>query len=548
MGDNMNFQRSSGILLHPTSLPSSFGIGDFGSNAYGFIDFLSQTGCTLWQVLPLGPTSFGDSPYQSFGAFAGNPLLISPGLLCRKGYLTQKELEEMPVFSNHKVDYSNVLLHKDNLLHIAFERFQEFTDLSEKQAFIKFKQDNTKWLLDFTLFVALKEYFIAKRKQEGYSKDWEAFAEQKKGDLDENVLKDYYFGAVWSTWPKELVQRKPEALLKWREILEKEIAYQEFLQFTFFEQWFALKQYANDKGIKIIGDIPIFVAYDSADAWACPQNFYMDEQGFPTVVAGVPPDYFSKTGQFWGNPLYDWEYHEKTGYHWWIDRIAATLETVDILRIDHFRAFKSYWSIPATHKDATGGKWKKGPGEKLFTAIRDALGELPIIAEDLGIITPEVTKLRESLGFPGMKVLQFAFADGSSNAYLPHNYEQNAVVYTGTHDNDTSLGWYQQATEFEQDHLRRYLNIDGKNISWDMIRLAISSTAQIAIFPLQDVLRFGSESRMNTPSTPSGNWQFRFTWENVQEDAAEALYYLNFLFNRLAPKLTDLEDDFTALS
>ena len=535
----MNFQRSSGILLHPTSLPGEFGIGDLGANAYRFLDFLSKAGQQLWQVLPLGPTSFGDSPYQSFSAFAGNPMLISPGLLCRKGYLTQEELEEVPVLPNYKTDYSSASRLKEKLLHVAFKRFMQTADENEQAAFKKFKRSNANWLSDYSLFVALKEHLIAKRREEGYSNEWKAFREQKK-DLDENICLDYYFGAVWSTWPGELISRQPEAMINWKELLKNEIAYQDFLQFTFFEQWKALKGYANEKGIQIIGDIPIFVAYDSADAWACPRNYFMDEQGFPTVVAGVPPDYFSETGQFWGNPLYDWVYHEKTGYRWWIDRISATLRMVDILRIDHFRAFESYWEIPASDKDATGGKWKKGPGEKLFTAIRNALGELPIIAEDLGIITPEVTKLRKSLGFPGMKVLQFAFADGSENAYLPHNYEQNAVVYTGTHDNDTTLGWYRQATEYEKDHLRRYLNIDGQNISWDFIRLAVSSAAQVAIFPFQDVLGLGSEARMNTPSTPSGNWQFRFTWNQLPHDAAGGLYYLNQLFNRLLPE--DLEE------
>ena len=529
----MNFQRSSGILLHPSSLPSKFGIGDFGPNAYKFVDFLEKSGQHLWQILPLGPTSFGDSPYQSFSTFAGNTLFISPEVLCQKGYLEERDVELAPIFSCKKTDYGNAIPFKRGLFEKAHRRFQKKAFTADQVAFQKFCEKNSFWLEDYALFASLKDYFIAERQEAGFSNEFFAFEEKTAKKLSKNLQKDYYFGAVWSTWPEELVNREYGALEKWKRKLTTAIDRYKFLQFEFFSQWEALKQYANEKNIKIIGDVPIFVAYDSADTWANPKNYYIDEKGFPTVVAGVPPDYFSETGQLWGNPLYRWEEHEKTGYKWWIDRIRCTLNMVDILRIDHFRGFESYWAVPFGDRDATKGEWRKGPAEKLFKAVEKELGNLPIIAEDLGIITDDVRELRKKLGFPGMRILHFAFNDDSKNDYLPHNYEPNTVVYTGTHDNDTTIGWYTNGTEHEKDYVRRYMNISGDDIAWDMIRLAMSSSAVFAIFPIQDMLRLDGSHRMNIPSTSNSNWQFRFELSQLNEDDANGLRYLSELFNRI---------------
>lgn len=529
----MNFQRSSGILLHPSSLPSKFGIGDFGPNAYKFVDFLEKSGQHLWQILPLGPTSFGDSPYQSFSTFAGNTLFISPEVLCQKGYLEERDVELAPIFSCKKTDYGNAIPFKRGLFEKAHRRFQKKAFTADQVAFQKFCEKNSFWLEDYALFASLKDYFIAERQEAGFSNEFFAFEEKTAKKLSKNLQKDYYFGAVWSTWPEELVNREYGALEKWKRKLTTAIDRYKFLQFEFFSQWEALKQYANEKNIKIIGDVPIFVAYDSADTWANPKNYYIDEKGFPTVVAGVPPDYFSETGQLWGNPLYRWEEHERTGYKWWIDRIRCTLNMVDILRIDHFRGFESYWAVPFGDRDATKGEWRKGPAEKLFKAVEKELGNLPIIAEDLGIITDDVRELRKKLGFPGMRILHFAFNDDSKNDYLPHNYEPNTVVYTGTHDNDTTIGWYTNGTEHEKDYVRRYMNISGDDIAWDMIRLAMSSSAVFAIFPIQDMLRLDGSHRMNIPSTSNSNWQFRFELSQLNEDDANGLRYLSELFNRI---------------
>ena len=529
----MNFQRSSGILLHPSSLPSKFGIGDFGPNAYKFVDYLEKAGQHIWQVLPLGPTSFGDSPYQSFSTFAGNTLFISPEILYKKGYLEEIDVEFAPGFSCKKTDYGNAIPFKKGLFEKAYRRFQKKAFTADQVEFQKFCDKNDFWLEDYALFASLKDYFIAERQEAGFSNEFFAFEEKTAKILPKNLQKDYYFGSVWSTWPEELVNRECGALEKWKRKLSSAIDRYKFLQFEFFRQWEALKKYANKKNIKIIGDIPIFVAYDSADTWANPKNYYIDEKGYPTLVAGVPPDYFSETGQLWGNPLYNWEEHEKTGYQWWIDRIRYTLNMVDILRIDHFRGFESFWAVPFGDRDATKGEWRKGPGEKLFTAIKKELGDLPIIAEDLGIITDDVRQLRKKLGFPGMRILHFAFSDDSKNDYLPHNYESNTVVYTGTHDNDTTIGWYTNGTEHEKDHVRRYMNISGNDIAWDMIRLAMSSSAVFAIFPIQDVLRLDSSHRMNVPSTSAGNWQFRFELSQLNDDDANGLRYLSELFNRI---------------
>ena len=529
----MSFLRSSGILLHPTSFPSPYGIGDLGESGYKFIDFLEKAGQTLWQVLPLGPTSFGDSPYQSFSTFAGNILLISPDTLIKKGLLDESIKNEIPTnISATKTEYGNVIKYKTTLYKKAFENFKKSKDKTLTEKFNKFCEDNKHWLDDYALFVSLKDYFIEKRKMEWESKEFKAFCKKTEDKLSENVQKDYYYGAVWSTWPSGLVKRNSASIRKWTKELLDSILYYKFLQFEFFEEWFALKEYANSKNIKIIGDIPIFVAYDSADAWANPKNYYMDTEGFPQLVAGVPPDYFSATGQLWGNPLYKWSEHKKSGYKWWIARIEAVLSMVDIVRIDHFRGFESYWEVPFGEETAINGKWTKGPGADLFAAVKNKLGELPIIAEDLGIITDEVSALRDELKFPGMKVLHFAFDDSPNNDYLPHNYDKNCVVYTGTHDNDTTLGWYTNARDNEKDKMRRYLNVSGENVSWDLIRLAMSSTAVFSIFPLQDVMKLGDYARMNTPSVAGGNWQWRYTEDMLKDEYAEGLLYLTKLFAR----------------
>lgn len=531
----MEFKRSSGILLHVTCLPSKFGIGDVGVEAYHFIDFLHKSKQALWQVLPIGPTSFGDSPYQSFSTFAGNTLLISPELLVQQGYLTQSDIENSPEFNPSKIDYASVAVYKNELYKKAYKNFNTSAASQQKAAYNKFCLDNLSWLEDYSLFVALKDYFIEQRRNDKNSSEYKAFKKTTAKCLQPNLADDYYFGGVWTTWPKGLVQRKPEALAKWKDALSEYMCYYKFLQYEFNRQWQQLKHYANEQGVKIIGDIPIFVAYDSADTWANPNLFHLDSSGFPTEVAGVPPDYFSATGQLWGNPLYDWKAHKATGYQWWINRITNTLQSVDIIRIDHFRGFDEYWAIPAGQITAINGTWKKGPGADLFEAIEKALGNLPIIAEDLGIITDSVRDLRDQLKLPGMKILQFAFSAEDTkreNAYLPHNLSKNSVLYTGTHDNDTTQGWYEHSDDPDMDIVRRYMNISGKNIAWDFIRLAYASVCAIAIIPLQDVMQLDSSARMNTPGVPSGNWQWRYTNDMLKDDYAQSLAYLADLFGR----------------
>ena len=529
----MEFLRSSGVLVHPTSFPSPYGIGDLGEGCYKFIDFLDKAGQTLWQVLPLGPTSFGDSPYQSFSSFAGNILLISPEVLIKKGLLSEDIRYSIPSdFSDTSISYGEVIKYKTGLYKKAFENFKNLENKEIKAKFKKFCDDNKSWLDDYALFVSLKDYFIDKRKNEYESQEFKDFCKKTEGRVNSDLQKDYYYGAVWSTWGDDLVKRKPSELKKWEEKLSDNVLYYKFLQFEFFEQWFEAKKYANDKGISIIGDIPIFVAYDSADVWANPKNYYMDSDGLPTVVAGVPPDYFSATGQLWGNPLYNWSVHKSNGYKWWISRIESVLSMVDIIRIDHFRGFESFWEVPFGEETAINGKWVKGPNVSLFNAIKKKLGNLPIIAEDLGIITDEVRDLRDNLGFPGMKVLQFAFDESKNNEHLPHNYDKNCVAYTGTHDNDTAVGWYTKASESEKDKARRYMNVSGDDIAWNLIRLAMSSTAVFSIFPLQDIMGLGDFARMNTPSVAEGNWQWRYTDDMLKNEYAEGLLYFTELFAR----------------
>lgn len=490
--------RASGVLLHPTSLPGRYGIGELGEEAARFIDFLVASRQRIWQVLPLGPTSYGDSPYQALSAFAGNPLLISLSQLVQEGYLSQDDLAGAPDFPADAVDYGWVISWKKPLLRRAFENFQRVATPAARRELETFTSRQAGWLLDFARFMAFKEHFE---------------------------------GKCWVDWDPAIRSRDARALAELSAPLDAEIQLHQFLQYVFFRQWGRLKAYANTHGIQILGDLPIFVAFDSADVWANPDLFYLDEKGHPTVVAGVPPDYFSETGQLWGNPLYRWDVMKEQGFRWWVQRISKAMALYDMIRLDHFRGFEAYWEIPAGDETAVNGRWVKAPGEELFETIERELGKLPIIAEDLGLITPEVEALRLRFGFPGMKILQFAFSD-PSNAYLPHNYEPNCVVYTGTHDNDTTRGWYASASPAEKDYMRRYLGCGGQDPAWDLIRLGMMSVADRSIVPMQDLLSLGSEARLNTPGRPSGNWSWRFRREVLTQDLADRLGELAVLYGR----------------
>ena len=497
----MEFERSAGILLNPTSLPGKFGIGDLGSEAFRFIDFLKKAGQTLWQVFPLGPTGYGDSPYQCFSAFAGNPLLISPEKLKEDGLLSEEDLAKPPDSSPQKIDYGQVIEYKKLLHRRAFNNFLNDSKKLHK-GFDEFCSAHKNWLDDFALFMAVKEY---------------------------------HNGEVWNKWEKDLVLRKDEAIKKWTEKLSKDIQYQKFIQFNFFRQWKAVRKYANDNGIKIIGDMPIFIAYDSADLWANKELFTVDEKGNLTFVAGVPPDYFSATGQLWGNPLYKWKVMEKNEFLWWRKRFESLLEMVDIIRIDHFRGFEAYWRVPGDAETAINGKWIKAPGEKLFQTLKKYLGDLPILAEDLGVITPQVEALRDEFNFPGMKVLQFAFGKGMENKFLPHNFVPNCVVYTGTHDNDTTKSYFEKEKKNKGNifkHLQQYLNYYGDDVVSELIRMAYSSVAVFVVIPMQDILNLGGEARMNFPSTLGGNWAWRFTWDQVDKNLATRHKDLARLYER----------------
>jgi 4-alpha-glucanotransferase len=494
----MNFPRSSGILLHPTSLPGSYGIGDLGPQAYQFVDFLVRSGCKLWQILPLGPTGYGDSPYQCFSAFAGNPYLISPEFLLRDGLLLESDLADMPDFTPARVNFGQLIPWKLNLLQKAFDRYKANPG-SLRLGFDAFRLENSSWLDDFALFMALK---------------------------------DFHGGGAWSGWPADIKKREAQAMTKARASLSDSVLRFSFYQFLFFKQWNDLRTYTKSKDIQLIGDIPIFVAGDSADVWANPELFFLDEQSNPTVVAGVPPDVFSPTGQLWGNPLYRWDAHKRTGYAWWIERVKSTLKTVDLIRLDHFRGFAGYYEIPGQDKTAEHGKWVPGPGADLFHAIRSALkSDLPILAEDLGLITPDVIAIREEFGLPGMRILQFGFST-PSDPFLPHNYIQHCVAYTGTHDNDTALGWLANAPQKERDLALRYLHSDGHDFAWDLIRAIWSSVAMFAIAPMQDFLSLGGEARMNYPSRLGGNWEWRMDADDMNDPLAEKLADLNFIYLR----------------
>lgn len=497
-------ERFSGVLLHPTSLPSPYGIGDLGETAYEFIDFLKEAGQHLWQILPLTHTGYGDSPYQSFSAFAGQPLLISPEHLVKLELLQKEELNDCPKSDPEHIDYGTVIPWKDKILSLAYKRFKEKKEQNYelKNSFYAFCGEQRHWLSDYALFMACKKV---------------------------------HGGISWLKWEEDYRRPSPEFKEKLFQTLSDDIEYYKFIQFIFFYEWNELKNYANRNGIRIIGDIPIFVSMDSADVWASQHLFQLDEKGFPTNVAGVPPDYFSATGQLWGNPLYNWDAHRAENYAWWIARIRSQLKNLDILRIDHFRGFEAYWSVPYGEETAVNGKWIKAPGYELFHAVKNALGgSLPIIAEDLGIITAEVNALRESFGFPGMKVLQFAFDSTGDSDYLPHRYRNPlCVCYTGTHDNDTSLGWYENLSPECQDKVLRYTNnSDLGRLNLDFLRLAVGSTAAYAVFPLQDVLGIGSGGRMNTPGKAAGNWTWRYKRDALLPSLAKELRDMTVLYGR----------------
>ena len=507
----LSFPRACGILLHPTSLPGPHGVGDLGREAYRFVDFLAASGQSIWQVLPLGPTGYGNSPYQCFSAFAGNTLLVSPELLVEQGLLAPGLLEGLPRLPDERVDYGAAFPHKEALLREAFGNFRRTEPALTASAFEEFKRSAAPWLDDYALYRSLK---------------------RERGE------------AAWTEWEEPLVRRDPAALEEGRARLADQIEEVKFKQFLFFDQWSRLREYCRGQGVRIVGDIPIFVAHDSSDVWARPELFKLDGLGRPTVVAGVPPDYFSRTGQLWGNPLYDWGRMSADGFGWWVERVRATLALVDVIRVDHFRGFAAYWEIPGGDPTAERGRWVFAPGRELFRAIQAELGELPIIAEDLGFITPDVIGLRDEFGFPGMRILQFGFSTDTTNKDLPHNYVRNTVVYTGTHDNDTAAGWFRSdpgggssvrsaaQVERERRFCLDYLDTDGAEINWDFIRALYASAGDTALVPLQDVLGLGSESRMNTPATMSGNWSWRFRDGDLTEELSARLRRLAEIYGR----------------
>ncbi|MEZ4589272.1 MAG: 4-alpha-glucanotransferase [Gemmatimonadales bacterium] len=489
------FPRSAGVLLHPTSLPGPHGIGELGREAHRFVDVLVEAGLSNWQMLPLGPTGYGDSPYQCFSAFAGNPLLVAvPG--------------NDESFPPHRVDFARVIPYKQRLLREATAALEPDDD------YHAFVAAHRWWLEDYALFMALK---------------------------------GAHEGAAWTDWAPGAAFRDPAALDRWRERLHEEIEHYRREQALFHRQFTALRDRCREAGVRLMGDLPIYVAHDSADVWANPREFQLDDDGRPRVQAGVPPDYFSATGQLWGNPIYDWERMKADGYGWWIRRMRSALELFDLVRLDHFRGFEAYWAVPGDAETAVDGRWVEGPGAALFDALTAALGPLPIVAENLGVITPEVEALRERLGYPGMSILQFAFGTGSEpNTFLPHTYSHDRVVYTGTHDNDTTIGWWQstgagdstrteEAVAKERDHAMRYLATDGREMNWALIRAALASVADTALIPLQDWLGLGSEARMNLPGRQSGNWAFRFSWAQLTPELIARLAELVDLYERRPP-------------
>lgn len=511
----MTLKRSSGILLHPSSFPETPGIGTIGKQAYRFLDWLSDAGQSLWQILPLGPTGYGDSPYASFSTFAGNPLLIDLEDLVDRNLLTKTDIEPPEyITTSNSIDYGSVVWWKIPLLKKAAQNFRRQHQSTDYESF---STANSYWLDNYALFMNIKEFY------------------------DKKAQDEKLFGKLWNNyWPIELATRDERAIANWKSENEEGIELQKVIQFFFFTQWERLKKYANHKGISIIGDIPIFVASDSADVWANQHLFQLNKDGTPISVAGVPPDYFSETGQLWGNPLYNWDTMKATGYSWWIDRIRSMLHMVDYIRIDHFRGFEAYWSIPANEKTAINGKWIKGPDHDFFEAIQRNLGDLPILAEDLGLITTEVQRLRDDFHLPGMKVLQFAFdvneagKDGFTNSFLPHMYAPNCLVYTGTHDNDTMQGWIDNASPAEINLIKEYLggNVSDQNLVFELIRICMMSVAVFAIFPMQDIFAISSNGRMNTPSTLGNNWTWRMSSSHLNSSKAHWLKHLSRLYAR----------------
>jgi len=496
----MRFPRSCGTLVHPTSFPSKYGMGDLGNEARDFIHFLERTNQTIWQVLPLGPTGYGNSPYASYSAFAGNHYLISLDVLVEKGLLMANEVKKAELPVKPKAEYEKSYDLKEGLYRKASQRFFDGMTSDDEKNLTTFRENNEVWLHDYCLFMTC---------------------------LKQNDKRP------WNQWDEGIAQRKPGAIKKLEKEQSEEIRYQLWLQFEFFNQWNDLKKYVNEKGIRVVGDIPIFVDHNSSDVWSSPEYFEVDKQGNRQLVAGVPPDYFSETGQLWGNPLYKWKALEKDNFSWWVDRFKQMFELYDSIRVDHFRGFDAYWEVRASEKTAIKGRWVKAPGKKLFETIHKELGELPIIAEDLGVMTPEVEDLRDSFNFPGMKILQFAFDSDSTNSFLPHNYSQNCVTYTGTHDNDTTIGWYNQAPEVEKHRMREYTKSDGSEPEWELIRLGMLSVADQAIFPLQDYLSLGTQHRMNLPGTVGDNWLWRYTPGMLADVDEGRIKFLADLGNRI---------------
>lgn len=491
--------RRNGMLLPIASLPSPYGIGGFSKEAYEFIDLLEETGQKLWQILPLGSTSYGDSPYQSFSTFAGNPYFIDLDTLAEKGWLTKEACEASDYGDNESyIDYGRIYNSRFVLLKQAFLN----SDILSDEKFTEFCKANQHWLPDYALYMALKN----------------------QND-----------GKSWIEWEEEIRLRKPEAVEYYKKELEEECNFYEFLQYEFHEQWTKVKEYAHEKGIQIVGDVPIYVAFDSADTWANPELFQLDEKNLPLGVAGCPPDAFSATGQLWGNPLYNWAYHKKTGYDWWLKRIAYCFDLYDIVRIDHFRGFDEYYSIPYGDETAVNGHWEKGPGMDLFNTVKEKLGELDIIAEDLGFLTESVFQLLKDSGYPGMKVLQFAFDPSEDSDYLTYKYQRNCVVYTGTHDNDTTAGWFEKLSDGDREVALRYMNsfyTPKEEQHWDLIALAMRSTADTCIIPVQDFLGLGSEARINMPSTLGDNWKWRMTKGAFSEELKEKIRRMTKLYGR----------------
>ena len=489
--------RKGGILLPVSSIPSKYGIGTFSKQAYEFVDFLEKAGQKYWQILPLGPTGYGDSPYQSFSTFAGNPYYIDLEELIEKGWLTEEECDACDFGTDGEyVDYEKIYLSRFIVLKKAYER----SNISADETFLKFREENAFWLEDYALYMAVKNSFDS---------------------------------VSWIEWDEDIRLRKKEAMASYKEKYAEEVEFYKFQQFLFASQWFALKAYANKKGIEVIGDIPIYVAFDSADTWANPELFQLDGNCVPVGVAGCPPDSFSATGQLWGNPLYRWEYHKETGYEWWMRRIAYCYQLYDVVRIDHFRGFDEYYFIPYGDGTAEFGHWEKGPGYDIFKVMKEKLGKKAVIAEDLGFLTPSVLKLVKKTGYPGMKILQFAFDSREESDYLPHNYMNNSVVYTGTHYNDTTLGWYNTLNKRDKAFARRYLNIkSGKDVHWEFIRAALASVSDTAIIPMQDYLGLGAEARINIPSTLGNNWKWRMSDGQLTEELAEKIRKMTILYGR----------------